>query len=84
MSTCGTLVAQGAVGETAFVGPDRGYLGVVETDGFYKGYFTVWVGLSASTYANMVGTMPALANRVVLRWDSTDDLDLWVQECFCE
>jgi len=77
-SVCGTLVAEGTVGETAFVRPNSGYLGVVETDGFYKGYFTVWVGLSASTYANLVGTMPAQTNRVVLKWDSTDDLDLWV------
>jgi hypothetical protein len=77
-SDCGVLEASGQ-GSVATVSANKHYLLVLKSDGYYNGYFTVYVGEDgASETFNMVEQMKENQDRVVLSWGHNEDLDLWV------
>ena len=77
-SDCGVLEASGQH-SVATVSPSKHYLLVLKSEGYYTGYFTVYVGEDgASGTFNMVKMMEENQDRVVLSWGHSQDLDLWV------
>ena len=78
-NTCGRIVAMG-IGNTADLPAGKDYLLVASHAGFYTGYFTIPVeaGGDNDFTLEMVEELSAREERVVLHWESSDDLDLYV------
>ena len=78
-NTCGRIVAMG-IGNTADLHAGKDYLLVASHAGFYTGYFTIPVeaGGDNDFTLEMVEELSAREERVVLHWESNDDLDLYV------
>ena len=78
-TACGNLMASSASGDSFNVPEDDTYLIVASLDGYYSAYHVFYVGVDATELAiEMVEEMKTDQDRVVLSWDFTDDLDLWV------
>ena len=68
------------IGNTADLPAGKDYLLVASHAGFYTGYFTIPVeaGGDNDFTLEMVEELSAREERVVLHWESSDDLDLYV------
>ena len=75
-ATCGT---QAGSGSSFTVGADEHYLILASMSGFYTATYEISPGLDdASATIGMVEAMAAGQDRVVLKWEHSGDLDLWV------
>jgi len=85
--TCGVQVYNGTLDSSMATIVDvavnygvSNYLVVVTSDGYYPSYSEQAVadGSTRLVSSQMVQTLPSNQDRVVLRWESAQDLDLWI------
>ena len=82
-NACGTEEGAGEVGNTDViptVPAESEYLVTVKLSGYYTWYFTSYVGLlgAARSDVNLVESLVAYQDKVILSWDHNGDLDLSV------
>ena len=77
-ASCGNLIAS-TVENVFNVPANQNYLVIAKLTGYYTGYFETLIDVNgASVLFNMVETLSVNQDRVVLHWDHSQDLDLWV------
>ena len=81
-SFCGNRIAtSSAASYVVSVPADDHYLIVARLNGYYDAYYEVYADAGGSSVnIEMVQSMATNQDRVVLSWDFTDDLDLWVYD----
>jgi len=78
-SSCGQLVTESDTSSVTYVPAERDYLVVAIRGNYYSGYFAGYVGSAGgSGHLKMVPVLAVGQNRVVLSWDHSGDLDLWI------